>query len=219
MHIQQLILETGRPDQLAVFYKTILQLPVQKDTQQIAITTGSSTLVFKETCEREPVYHFAFNIPANKIEEAKEWLKDKVELIWIDDYNSEVADFASWHARSLYFYDPAGNIVELIARFDLGNETEKPFSAHQLLSISEAGIVIPKDTFQKEAGQLQEQYGLPYFAKQTPLQQFKAIGDDEGLLILVPEERNWFPTATASGIYPMDIYFMHDQKKYHWTNR
>ena len=218
MHLQQLILETDRLDQLAAFYKTVLQLPVQEDKQQIAITTGSSTLVFKATNEREPVYHFAFNIPANKIGEAKEWLTGKVDLVWINDYNSDIADFASWHAKSVYFYDPAGNIVELIARFDLDNTTGEPFSPKQLLSVSEAGIVTPKDTLQLEADRLLEQYGLSYFAKQPPLPQFKALGDDEGLFILVPEERNWFPTTIASGIYPMDIYFTHDQKKYHWTN-
>jgi catechol 2,3-dioxygenase-like lactoylglutathione lyase family enzyme len=218
MHIQQLILETAHLDKLTKFYGTVLQLPVEKDKDQIAITTGSSTLVFKETNEREPVYHFAFTIPANKIEEAKEWLKDKVDLVWIDDYNSDIADFVSWHAKSVYCYDPAGNIVELIARFDLENKTEAPFSAKQLLSVSEAGIVTPKDTLQTEAQHLLEQYGLSYFAKQPPLPQFKAIGDDEGLFILVPEERNWFPTSIASAIYPMDIYFTHDQKKYHWTN-
>jgi catechol-2,3-dioxygenase len=218
MHIQQLILETSRLDQLAVFYSNVLQLAVQEDKQQIAITTGSSTLVFKETNEREPVYHFAFTIPANKIEEAKNWLADKVELIWVDDHNSDIADFVNWHAKSVYFYDPAGNIVELIARFDLDNKTGEAFSAKQLLSISEAGIVTKKNTLQTEADHLLQQYGLSYFAKQPPLPQFKAIGDDEGLFILVPEERNWFPTAIASGIYPMDIYFTHDQKKYHWTN-
>lgn len=218
MHIQQLILETGQLEQLTVFYSTVLQLPVQESKQQIAITTGSSTLVFKQTNEREPVYHFALNIPANKIEEAKEWLNGKVDLVWIDDYNSDIADFVSWHAKSVYFYDPAGNIVELIARFDLDNKTEAPFSAKQLLSISEAGIVTQPGSLQTTSDLLLEQYGLPYFSKQPPLPQFKAIGDDEGLFILVPEERNWFPTTIASAIYPMDIYFTHDQKKYHWTN-
>ncbi len=218
MRIQQLVLETGHLDQLAVFYGTVLQLPVEKRNDQIAITTGSSTLVFNQTNEREPVYHFAFSIPANKIEEAREWLKEKVELIWIDDHNSDIADFVNWHAKSVYFYDPAGNIVELIARFDLDNKTTEPFSAKQLLSISEAGIVTQKDTLQTEADHLLQQYGLSYFTKQPPLPQFKAIGDDEGLFILVPEERNWFPTTVASGIYPMDIYFTQDQNKYHWTN-
>ena len=35
----------------------------------------------------------------------------KVPLIWINDYNSEIADFVNWHAKSIYFFDPAGNIV------------------------------------------------------------------------------------------------------------
>jgi hypothetical protein len=45
------------------------------------------------------------------------------------------------------------------------------------------------------------------------LPQFKAIGDDEGLFIVVPENRNWYPTNKPAGIFPMNVEFENKGKK------
>src|SRR5205085_700566 len=105
--------------------------------------------------------------------------------VWISQYNSDIADFVNWHAKSVYFCDPAGNILELIARLDLNNEVDDPFSSLQFLSISEVGMVFGDDKLNKKTEALMQQYDLPYFDKQPPLPQFKALGDDEGLFIIV----------------------------------
>ena len=49
--------------------------------------------------------------------------------VWMEDYEDDIANFVNWHAKSVYFFDPAGNIVELIARFDLDNKTSETFSS------------------------------------------------------------------------------------------
>ena len=149
-----------------------------------------------------------------KLTEAKAWLSGRTELIWMEDYKSDIADFVNWHAKSVYFFDPAGNIVELIARFDLDNKTDDPFSSAQFLSVSEVGLVIKGDEFDKTIAGLLQQYQLSYFDKQPPLPQFRAIGDDEGLFIVVPEKRNWYPTTKASGIFPMEVMFENEGKEY-----
>jgi hypothetical protein len=214
MRIQELILETADPAGLRKFYEETLGLPVADNNEGIEITTGSSRLVFKKAGQGQPFYHFAFTIPANRILEAREWLQDKVKLIWIGDYKSEIADFVNWHAKSVYFFDTAGNIVELIARFDLDNATGEPFSSRQILSISEAGLVFEENELDKRADDLLQQYGLSYFDKQLPLPQFRAIGNDEGLFIIVTANRNWYPTDRPSGIFPMEVSFENEGKKY-----
>src|SRR5438552_3652089 len=168
---------------------------------------GSTDLVFSETKQAEPFYHIAINIPANKIQEARTWLSNKLRLLWIAEYKSDIADFVNWHAKSVYFYDPAGNILELIARFDLHNPAPGPFSSKQFLSVSEMGLVFKEDDLDKKTSELLNQYQLSYFDKQSPLPQFRAVGDDEGLFIIVPEKRNWFPTLVPSGTFPMKIEF------------
>ncbi|HEX7902263.1 MAG TPA: hypothetical protein VF487_00190 [Chitinophagaceae bacterium] len=215
MLIQQLAIQTSQITELDFFYREILQLQVINfRDEKIIIHTAQSRLVFTTAHKSEPVYHFAFTIPANKIEEAKKWLENKVSLLWMEDYKGDIADFVNWKAKSIYFYDPAGNIVEFIARFDLDNASTEPFSSAQLLSISEAGLVFPAKQLDSKTNMLLTQYPLTYFDKQPPLPQFKAVGDEEGLFVIVPEHRNWFPTTMPSGIFPLEVNFMQQGKSY-----
>ena len=215
MKITKLSLETAYLKTLQEFYSVVLGLPVeQPDENKIEIKIGASHLVFHETTASEPFYHYAINIPANKIEEAKAWLSGKVKLLWMEDYKNDIADFVNWHAQSVYFYDPAGNIVELIARFDLGNSINETFSASQLLALNEVGLVFANEDFEKEVASLENSYSLSYFDKQPPLPKFRAMGDDHGLFVIVPEHRNWYPTDKPSEIFPMTVEFDNRGKSY-----
>lgn len=216
MLVKELILQTKHLDELYHFYKNILQMPIIKiNSKNISIATGKTTLIFQQTnVTANPFYHFAFNIPSNKIEEAFQWLKNKVEMLWIKEYKSYIAEFTSWHARSVYFIDAGGNIVELIARFDLYNDNAELFSASQILNISEIGIVLNADNFDESINKLLQQFQLEYFTKQPPLPHFRAIGNDEGLFIVVPKQRNWYPTNIQSGIFPLSILFENNNTQY-----
>src|SRR5690349_14393235 len=105
MQIRQLILDTSELDTLREFYGKILGLPVTVLTnERIKIGIGMTELHFQQSSAGDPFYHVAINIPSNKIEEARQWLQQRVHLMRIEQYNGEVADFVSWHARSIYFY-------------------------------------------------------------------------------------------------------------------
>ena len=208
MKIKKLNLQTVYLKKLQEFYSEVLELTVeQPDEKEIKIKVGSSALIFTEATTNEPFYHYAINIPANKIEEAKAWLSGKVKLLWMEDYKNDIADFVNWHAQSVYFYDPAGNIVELIARFDLGNSINETFSASQFLGLNEVGLVFTNEDFEREVVSLENSYSLSYFDKQPPLPKFRAMGDDHGLFVIVPEHRNWYPTDKPSEIFPMTVEF------------
>jgi hypothetical protein len=208
MRVKKLILQTCYLKTLQEFYSSFLDLPIEIiSDKEINVRMGSSELIFVETREANPFYHFAINIPANKIEEARNWLKGKINLLWMNEYDSDIGDFVDWHAKSIYFYDPGGNILELIARFDLTNERDEPFSSNEFLCISEVGLVFNKEIFESKTSQLLHDYSLAYFSKQAPQPQFRAIGDDEGLFIVVPEHRNWYPTDKPAGIFPMSVQF------------
>lgn len=215
MKIKTLDVQTVYLKTLQEFYSALLELPVQQTNEKkIQIRIGDSDLTFTETTTAEPFYHYAINIPANKIEEAKTWLSNKVKLLWMEDYKNDIADFVNWHAKSVYFYDPAGNIVELIARFDLDNGVNETFSSAQFLSLNEVGLVFNDENFDKEVGALENLYSLPYFDKQPPLPKFRAMGDDHGLFVIVPQHRNWYPTDKPSEIFPMAVQFDNGQKSY-----
>jgi len=216
MLLKKLILQTKNIDELYAFYKNVIKLDVTRaNSKTISINAGITTLIFEKAKDPEkPFYHFAFNIPSNKFEEALEWLQNKVELLWIEEYKSYVAEFTNWNARSAYFMDPAGNIVEFIARFDLNDVVEEIFSPAHLRNISEIGIVLDAGQFDEKINQMLYQYQLEYFSRQPPLKHFRAIGNDNGLFIVVPEHRNWYPTTIPCKIFPLSVMFENNKRKY-----
>jgi len=215
MKINSLVLQTKDIGAIAGFYKKILELPVLEAKDESTVVLDAGVIRFtKADTHKDPFYHFAITIPSNKIEEAKTWLEQRVKLVWMEDYQGVVANFANWNARSVYFYDAAGNIVELIARFDLHNNRNEAFSSRQFLSISEIGIVFPEHDIETYTSALLQQHALQFFNKQPPLPQFKAVGDDEGLLIIVSDQRKWYPTNKFCTAFPLQIGFEAKGKKF-----
>ena len=222
MLLNEITLQANHLTSLHHFYKEIMDLPVLfADPHLLKIGAGNSTLIFENNEEIEdPYYHIAFTIPSNKFEEAFEWFDSKVSLLWVPDSKSFVADFTRWNAKSFYFYDPAGNILEIIVRFDLRNNSEKLFSGALICNISEVGIVLPALDFDHHVNQFMKKYSLHFFERQPPGPNFKVIGDDEGLFIMVPEGRDWSPgTGKKSVIFPLSVIFENQDVPLKWTSK
>jgi catechol-2,3-dioxygenase len=183
------------------FYTKSLGLKLTKNSpDSFSVLAGTSLLTFTESnLQGEPYYHFAFNIPENKLNEAIKWLRNEVELIEYE--GSPVIDFPNWNSHSVYFYDPAGNIIELIARHNLKNASNEPFSGNSLLNISEIGMPVDSVKEFVELAESKLNENLWWGDRET----FAAIGDEEGLFIAVTTKRNWFPTDKACNIYPMTV--------------
>ncbi|RKR05823.1 catechol-2,3-dioxygenase [Flavobacterium sp. 90] len=196
MKLQHIQILTNNIQQTAKFYNDILELPIiEKTSKSVTIKAGNSILKFVENPDFNSMYHFAFNIPENKLEEAIAWCNDKIDLVIIEDKRI-IANFETWNANAVYFYDNNGNLLEFIARHDLDNSQIKQFSSKSILNISEIGLA-NEDPIELGT-QLIEDYNLSFFAKNFNSEAFAAIGDDEGLLIIVKPNRNWYPTQTPS---------------------
>ena len=140
---------------------------------------------------RAPFYHFAFNIPENKIVKALEWQKARTPILAIPERNRaegfppEVVDYRHWNAHSVFFLDPAGNVVEYIARHDLKNGDTNAFSWADILYVSEIGLVVDDVTAAADA--------LKGMAAVTPYKgadsNFTAMGDEYGLLLVMKRGR------------------------------
>ena len=192
MNILEIEIQTDQLLETEKFYIELLGFQlVSKNDDSITFKTGHSKLTFIKSENVNPKYHFAFNIPNNKLEEAILWAKSRLSLIENDE-NGIIANFESWNANAIYFYDNNNNIVEFIARHDLNNATEKPFDTSIIESISEIGIVTEKPI--ELAENLIESSGLYYFDKSTKNEQFAALGNDNGLFIIVETNRKWYPT-------------------------
>jgi hypothetical protein len=174
------------------FYRDVLNLPVINcNENETSILAGATTLTFKYVEDLQPVYHFAFNIPHNKLDEAFEWMNGKVEIMDVTP-GHKIADFVNWNARSIYFYDNNGNILEFIARYELDNQSDVPFDGASILNISEIGVATCDVAGECDA--IINKYDFPVFSKQPRLQNFTALGDHNGLLIISVENRHWYPT-------------------------
>jgi catechol-2,3-dioxygenase len=132
--------------------------------------------------------HFAVNVPPQRFEEAVAWARDRVELVDDD------VPFSAWRARSAYFFDPGGNIVELIAR-------ERAPGEDLFLEISEVGL--PVTDVGAAVEWLESELGLPHFSGNR--RDFSAVGDDRGLFIVVPVGRPWLFTEEPAPDVPVRV--------------
>ncbi len=213
MKIKQITLKTAQVYELSTFYTELLgfERVESLNKNSFACKIGTSLLHFEQSTMGQPTYHFAFNIAENQIEAAKQWLADKgVELCTFD--NKPIIDFPNWNAHALYFLDPAQNIVELIARHDLkSTATEASFTTKHFLCISEIGFPVPD--IKEFYTTLATHFELPIYSHINNMTSFCAAGSAEGLLIIVPLERNWFPTDLKNGIYPITVYLENRPEK------
>lgn len=209
MKLEHIQIQTSNIQKTAAFYQDILELPIiEKTIGSVSIQAGNSILKFIEEPSFQSIYHFAFNIPENKLNEAIEWCRNKVALIGIEDQDV-ITNFENWNAHAVYFYDNSGNLLEFIARHDLDNSQNKAFSSKSILNISEIGIV--NENPLELGNELISKYDLNFFSKNTNSEAFAAIGDDEGLLIMVRPNRNWYPTQIPSESNPVKITLENDE--------
>jgi len=202
MKIKKLTLFSAQVEKQAFFYSKVLSLPkIGQKEDSVSFMIGDSVLKFSYRPEVKP-YHFAFNICSNKAEDAMQWLSKRVELLSYE--GKKIVNFRSWDAEAIYFYDSDGNIVEFIARHRLNqNSYSGNFSASDLLSISEIGV--PTLSIQSIYNFLYKNFQQPIY--DGTLQRFAAIGDEEGLFIIVNQNKKWMPTNDPAQLIDFEGIF------------
>lgn len=185
------LLTTSPIKELNNFYGKVLGLPVSfVNDQSLTIQAGKSSITFTKTdaTETRPFYHFAFNIPENKIEKAFAWQRDRTPVVHPNPTGTRdaVVHFRHWNAHSIFFLDPAGNLLEYIARHDLQNSASGEFSINDLLYVSEIGLIV--DDVEQTGTTIQKSLNLDSY---RPSENFIPIGDEYGLLLMIKKGRVW----------------------------
>lgn len=196
---KHVILYTDKLNEMKNFYTNILGLSVIMSYDNcFTIQVGSSSLSFKQST-LHATYHFAFNIPGNKVKDAKQWLLGRVELNR-EDGNDEIY-YPSFDADAIYFEDPAGNIVEFIGRRNR-NDAAK-FTASSLIDISEMSITTP---FVSETAKRLNEFGI-HSRNQNPIKpdSLNFLGEGDTFIILVPPYRRWYFSEKISETFPLEI--------------
>jgi catechol-2,3-dioxygenase len=194
--IARLRLRTHRLMELRAFYGEKFHFPIRAETRDsITFQAGTTALTFVQSEEdAQPFYHFAFNIPENQLPLAKTWLERRTPLVLRD--GEAVFHFPNWNAHAIYFWDPAGNLGELIARHDLPNARSGAFTTNEILYASEIGLVV--EDVPAAVRELKSRLALPTYRAGS--QTFEPLGDEHRLLIVVQKGRPW--SHRPSAVFP-----------------
>jgi catechol 2,3-dioxygenase-like lactoylglutathione lyase family enzyme len=179
------------PLDLRGFYGGGLGLPVEGEE----IVVGETRLRFALEAGGA-FYHFALLVPGDRFDAALDWAQERVELL------GDVFEFENWDAKAVYFHDPAGNIVELIAHRGLEeNGRSGPFVGEELVGFSELGIVGDPPSL---LSQLEAQ-GLELWSGTVDEPDRLAfVGEKGRTLILAPPGRGWLPTDRPAEPHPVE---------------
>ncbi len=190
MHIDRITLHVPDPEHTARFFGDVLSAHSKDTGNTIEVALGRSRLALQQG-EQDPdgYYHLAFDIPGNAIVEARDVLRQRVDILPAGD-DGIVTASPEWDASSVYFNAPGNLNLELIARHRLPNTIDRPFAMTDILNISEVGIPVPST--EVALHDLSTAFGLQPFGE--PSDAFAPVGSDDGLLIVVKEGRTWFPT-------------------------
>ncbi|KQR34986.1 MULTISPECIES: hypothetical protein [Curtobacterium] len=191
MDIRQVQLATRSLDDTARFYER-LGCPVEIVDAAVRVVVGSSLLLFRELPEMTGALHLAITIPTGTFDAAKAWIAGLTTVLGADDQD-EFEGPPNWNSRSVYFEGPDEQLLELIERRDLPADADEN-TVVPLVSISEVGVPVPDVLGAVDA---LRRAGLEPYAN-PPGESFAAVGDADGLVILVSPDRRWFPTGDRS---------------------
>jgi len=190
------------------FYHELLGLPLlEEKTDEFTFAGGQTSVTFAQAQpgHSEPFYHVAFNIPENKIRGAHDWQKTRTPLDRLNanlrdrEMPEDVVHFRHWNAHSIFFWDPAGNLIEYIARHDLKNSATGSFSIKDILYASEIAFI--SDDVTNTAMEMRKALQLEQYRGGDD--NFRALGDEHGLLLVMIRGRRWGyeKKASPTGIF------------------
>ena len=192
-------LYTDKLKQLKGFYGNVLGLTILESGDEFfKLSIGTSTLTFQQS-SHNTVYHFAINIPGNQFTLAKHWAKERVTLNR-EDAVDEIY-YSRFNADAFYFEDPAGNIIELIARRHVDKWSD--FSIDSLINLSEVSITTP---FVQEVGERLQAIGVHVSGHvDIDPKELNFLGGKDTFILLVPPNRRWYFSKKISITSPIEI--------------
>ncbi len=191
------------------FYAGVLQMPELPAEGGLAFRVGRTQLRFNAApAAEQPRYHIAFSVPLAQFDAARSLVAARTPLITAD--GDEVIVHASWDAVAFYFRDPAGSILECIARRGEPPDDLQAPQAPGIGSVCEVGIVV--DEVPAMVATLRTTLAImPFLGSEG--ETFTALGDEEALIIVVQRGREWYPsTGLAAAPAPLALALTLDNR-------
>lgn len=205
MQIRNVRYETAAYETVREFYTELFGLPVvHEGPDRFAVAVGETTVEFVRTDgDDEPFYHFTWDIPENRFDDAKAWLRDRTDLLKTDDGETTVY-FETLDFHSVYFRDPAGNLGEFAARHTRDTTVDGPFDASAFVRVSEVGMPVRDVTGVIET--LESDTGIgPHPGIEAVNPVITPVGNDYGMFPLIREWKEWFMANESARIHPVTV--------------
>ena len=169
-------------------------------TRDDTLRVGVAELSFRKN-EGNPFYHFAFLVPGDRFDAARDWISTRVSLLEGGDIDDVVFDFDNWSARAVYFHDPAGNIVELVAHEGIDeNGRTGEFDASELVGLSEVALVGEQSELARGLGEL----GVQLWDGAIAPGGLAFLGERARTFIAAPPGRGWLPTGRPAEVHAVE---------------
>lgn len=164
---------------------------------------GESHLVLTAG-EGAPFFHVALLVPGDRFTAAYRWAAGALDLLPDRTTGDVIFDFPDWDAQAVYFHDPAGNIMELIAHRGLAhNDKTGAFHPSELAGISEVGLVGDPAHL---ARAIRSHLGLEVWDGGVDRPGGLAfVGERGRTLILGRMGRGWMPTGRPAEAHPLTV--------------
>ncbi len=131
-----LTLESKYPDRLTAFYDAFLELETVESSEGEAVLAAGETEVRLRAPGPVPRgglhTHYALTVPEREYDDWYDRLDERFELV----------EYTFGDARSLYFYDPEGNCVELGEREASADETGVGGLFELVLEVERLGVAV-----------------------------------------------------------------------------
>lgn len=212
MEIQKVSYRTAAFESVREFYVERFGLPVVEETaDRFVVEVGESAVEFVRTDEADadPFYHFTWDVPENRFEEAKTWLAERTDLLESPEGDDEVY-FEALDFHSAYFFDPAGNLGEFAARHSLDTASDEPFDATELVRVSEVGMPVEdvvEDVETLESDTVVDRH--PQLGEINP--DVSPVGNDEGMFPVIRTGKEWFMTDEPAEVHPITVELAGDE--------
>jgi catechol 2,3-dioxygenase-like lactoylglutathione lyase family enzyme len=233
MRVVRLTLDAADLGAQEGFWAGTLGLEVaREDEDEIEVRLRSAAIRFRRAAPgTAPRHHFAINVPPGSIERAAAWVAERHELLAFHGVPDEEEGATIVHADrgtpAVYFLDPAGNVVELIANVrladsgvggggrdggptdrdgtgaDVGAGDQAAFGPKDLLDVAEIGIAAADPDATCAA--IGEFLGEDVLWGGAPDWLLTAIGDAHSVVIVAPVDRRWIPIGLPARPAPTEI--------------
>ena len=182
-------------DEMREFYLDELKLKlIFSDSNSFTCQAGRTKITFVKS-EDKTFYHLCLRTDGNYFTTIFNILNEQNRLL--SNENEEISMF--WKGKQCYFYDPDGNILEILER-NVPVENE-------WYDICEIGIPSENvESLKKDFSFLNTEYN-------NENDSFSFFGDQEGVFVLVKQGRNWYPTERAATIHPITLYVSGEEAK------